>query len=272
MKIIILEDKNLQRYFDLFKNRDTGKMDIRYFPAVINGIQRSTNYVKREWIQLLNNQTEKKGWCREYAATIASELRDQGMTGFVYADDKNMYVKFVEKGIPRFDMKNPPNGKGLLNSPRTRVGKKGRYNIVPFRHGAPGAQHITNMPIAVYEKAKNLDRGEIAKRYRTIGIGGSIATQGGIVKKRVHSKASRLKGKKGRSIYEGLIKTGSAKHTSYVTFRVISQHSTGWIYPGSKPMNIYDTIEKKVQPVVKKILSESLKADAVGALKFIGKG
>jgi hypothetical protein len=272
MRVFAIEDKNVQRFFNLFRERKTGKMDVRYFPGVVQSIQRATNVVHKEWISLLNKQEKKKGWCRQYAETIGYELRNQGMVGYVYADDKNMYVRFIENGIPRFDMKNPPNGRGLLNSPRTRMGKHGKYNIVPFRHGSPGAQHMRNLPIAVYEKAKNLNKGDIAKRYRTIGIGETLTLKGGSEKKRIHSRSRGLKGKRGGSIYEGLLRAGSPRHTSYVTFRVISRRSTGWIYPGSPPMNIFSTVEKKVSPIVNKIMKEGFKADIEMGLQYMKRG
>ena len=263
MRVFVIEDKSFQKYFDLFKDRKTGEMDIRCFPGVINGIQRATNYVKKEWIETLNAQQEKKGWCREYAKTIETELQNNGMVGIVEADDKNMYVNFVEKGIPRFDMK-----KGLLSG-KNAAKHGGKFAIVPFQRGTPSAQHLSAMPIRIYEQVKKIDKRDIARRYRTIGIGANLNAS---TKKRIHSKGFGLKRASKKSIYEGMLKVGSVGHTSYMTFRIVSKKSIGWIYPGSIPIKIFDTVEKKVEPYVKKFMEEGLKSDTDAGLQYLERG
>jgi hypothetical protein len=49
--------------------------------------------------------------------------------------------------------------------------------------------------------------------------------------------------------------------SSYMTFRIMSEKSSGWIHPGIKAMNILkETIERTRQPVLM-MLSEAAKQD-----------
>jgi hypothetical protein len=225
------------------------------FPGLTNSIKISANMIQKEWIQTIQKSTAKKGWKNEYVRAIHINFENE-LNAEVYADEDNKYVNFIENGVKRFDMK-----PGLINGPKSRQGKNGRYNIVFFRKGVPGTQHIQTMAQTTYKKIGQLSKEEVVKRYKTVGVGDKIQMKTKTVKKRTKTKTSKSP--------EGLQKIGSRGHSQYGNFRVVSQKSSGWIYPGVPPVKIYSIVARNIKPRVKKILQEGLTLDIKSGLEYL---
>lgn len=229
-----------------------------YFPGLTNSIKISANMVKRKWIESVKKAKTKEGWKIKYINSININFENE-LNVEVYADENNKFVNFVETGIKRFDMKDPPKGKGLLNGPNSRQGKNGRYNIVFFQKGVPGTQHIQTMgddepsSQAIYKKINQLSKSDIVKRYKTIGISKKIQMKSKTVKKRIKTKTSKGPG--------GLQKIGSPRHTQYGTFRVVTKDSPGWIYPGVPEAKVFSLVARTMKSKVKQIMKEGLILD-----------
>jgi hypothetical protein len=225
------------------------------FPGLTNAIKISANMIQKEWIDTIQKSTAKKGWKSEYIRAIHINFENE-LNAEVYADENNKYVNFIEDGIKRFDMK-----PGLINGPKSRQGKNGRYNIVFFRKGVPGTQHIQSMAQTTYTKVKKMSKDDVIRRYKTVGIGEKIQLKTKTVKKRVKTKTSKGPG--------GLQKIGSRGHSQYGTFRVVSQQSSGWIYPGVPAIKIFSLVSRKVKPTVKKIMQDGLILDIKSGLEYL---
>lgn len=167
---------------------------------------------------------------------------------------------------------------GLLNGPRARINAKGEpYNIVAFRHGTPGSER-NPMPVSIYSFARRLTASETLGRYRVVGVMMDAMGVSGAVRQKAYSRfASRLPAGLARRIskehaadpYAGMVKTGGPRHSQYVTFRVVSKKSTGWIYPGVPASPVFKSLEGKVRPRVRAILQEALARDLEGGLNYV---
>ncbi|MHB1418287.1 MAG: hypothetical protein ACYCX4_01680 [Bacillota bacterium] len=185
-------------------------------------------------------------------------------------------AKWIEDGYASFDMKT-----GLLNGPKSRPLKdgKGRYNIVPFRHGTPTSNgqaraHLPTMPKDVYETVKQegiyRDPGNPftgAQLGQQSKMSGMINLQA-ILRSKEEVMSSNYTWKVG--LYEGMRKIGKPGHTQYLTFRVVSTprvHVTksgkmlhlgsdpnSWIHPGLGPNPIVEAVYKFALPKVEEMI------------------
>lgn len=164
----------------------------------------------------------------------------------------------VENGKAPFDMK-----PGLLAGPNAKMGKSGRFNTVPFRHGTPGTTGKrvgTPMPItglsakdkpvsAIYVAARKLSPSLEGSGGKTIW-GGRTGDFGG------YGIQTQLPVKGGRpgaytfkaSPYAGMVKTaktyGKATQNQYTTFRRVSENSNpnSWWHPGLQAKHLAERV------------------------------
>jgi hypothetical protein len=153
------------------------------------------------------------------------------------------YAEAVEKGTPERDMK-----ECLPNAKKARRAKNGTlYLIIPFRHSTPGATAtgMQPMPQRVYQMAKELTRMRIKGRRSELAVTPAIGPRQMITRLK-YSKWTHEGQSKGLTThqleeagmaysdirkYTGLYKFGSRGQSHYITFRVLSQKSRGWIIP-----------------------------------------
>lgn len=158
---------------------------------------------------------------------------------------ENKTAEEIETGRPARDLK-----RMLRTSSKTKISKKGLlYLIIPFRHGTPGnGAHAPAMPSDIYKIVgdKNFKKSKVlSSSYSHVGnaIDGSAAL---INWTRLYQWGSRLgagnapkaKDHHATDIYAGMMRfdtsTGKSKSSSYLTMRVMTERSTGWII-GAKP-------------------------------------
>jgi len=149
------------------------------------------------------------------------------------------YAEALEEGSPASDMK-----KMLATSSKVRISKKGKkYLIIPFRWDTPGAVRREGRPMG--ESVHDFMRGIQAST--VIGWGQRMGGPPGKrkpVAQRVYSWGERLSGENLSSIgihgikkrhMTGMVKMqnksgkGGGKHSQYLTFRVMTEDSNGWI-------------------------------------------
>ena len=175
-----------------------------------------------------------------YADSIQVEYDPNGMGARIYSDDP--MATPIETGIPARDMKT-----ALNTSAKVRVAKNGkhagqRYLIIPFRHNTPGNDaHAQAMPSAVYDQAKQMTKsavkGQIAMRS---GLNASNVRSKGplMTMRKTYSWGDRLKGPDIPKRFAGMVRfntsSGGQNSSSFVTFRVMGEWSSGWIIP-AKP-------------------------------------
>lgn len=174
----------------------------------------------------------------------------------------------IENGRPAKDLK-----RMLDSSPKVRQGKKGRYLIIPFRHNTPKATALAPaMPRGVYAQAKRLAPSTI------IGDGTRVSGTGAMdVKTRQYltvpqqkyawggslpaGLAPKLKPSHAADPYAGMKRfdttTGKAKSSAYLTFRVMSEHSAGWIVPAKPGLHLARDIAREVNKAVEDGIKEA---------------
>lgn len=179
-------------------------------------------------------QIEQSG---PYAARVWSEYR---------------YAAEIENGRPAYDMKAM-----LRTSSKTRMGKKGVYLIIPFQHT------VKSMPQAVYTAAKALAPSKIT------GTGTRISATGHVVAQHTYLWGGRLKAGAVPQMlrrHAGMVRFGTstpgAARSGYLTFRVMSANSTGWIRPPQPGIRLLEQVVEALRPQ-----AEAAFAAAIGSIQ-----
>ena len=193
-----------------------------------------------------------------YLASIKREMTSP-LSAHIWTDWDR--AEQIDAGIPARDMKTM-----LQTSARTRISKKTgqKYLIIPFRHGAAGANTLSKaMPPAVYQQAKRLSMSSIVGKTTRIGGTGKVVPQAKYQwgSRLQHGLDSNSKHKSDH--YAGMVRmntsAGGAKSSSYLTFRVMSESSSGWIYPAREAKHWGRHLQEVLTPLLEKSIAESLR-------------
>lgn len=196
---------------------------------------------------------ERERYADSITWKMTGPLRGEVAAGY----DKSREIEF---GRPPRDLK-----RMLDTSAKVRVNKRGqRYLVIPFRHNTPGfTGHSTDMPEHVYLQAKNLKASKVTgMTTRLSGTGAwDLATKGPMrVKQATYAWGGRLaagsmgpnpKGRVDRfaGMYRFAETSGSAMKSTYMTFRVMSEASKGWVVPAQPGLNIAKGVIDAMRPV-----------------------
>lgn len=205
-----------------------------------------------------------------YAASIHWKMTGS-FSAEVWSDYR--YAEEIETGRPARDLK-----KMLDSSLKVRVSKKGkRYLIIPFRHNTPGHTATgPDMPKHVYQQARQLAPSTITGQTRRPSGTGAYDIKSRrllTVNQNTYSWGDRLaagsmgpnpRGKVDR--FAGMVrfertKQNGAKESSYLTFRVMSEDSKGWIIPPRPGLYIVRDVVVRLQPLAEKVFGEAVKRD-----------
>lgn len=184
---------------------------------------------------------------------------DSIMHGYVSTDYQR--ADSIEDGAPPWDMK-----PGLINGPHAKA--KGKYTIVPFRHGTPGTTgtHFPAMPNDVYGMAKQLAYRNHPERGKDSSLGNMSAWHPPQVKMNIIPIASSADKsltylsyrpyKWTTSKFSNMVRAGTKNHTQYLTFRTVSVNSpaNSWWYPATPPNPVRESVVSQVRTEVEDIL------------------
>lgn len=182
------------------------------------------------------------------------------------------YAEEIDNGRPPRDLK-----KMLDTSLKVRVTKSGkRFLIIPFRHQVPGADAIgQSMPDAVYELARQMAPSTV------VGMGRRVSGTGAMdIKTRKAITVPQRKYVWGDSLqapitmpqrgvapnrYTGMRRfetsSGAQKSSLYLTFRVMSESSRGWIVPAKPGLHLVKGVVDRLQPLAEQAFAEAVKRD-----------
>lgn len=195
-----------------------------------------------------------------YVKTVTYRMTGD-FTAVVESDYK--YAQDIETGRPARDLK-----KMLDTSMKVRTTSKGtRYLIIPFRHNTPGnAAHAKPMTAEVFKQAKMLSPSTITGHgRRASGTGAwSLQTQSpATVRQRTYSWGERLSGANIPRNQQGMVRmntgTGGKKSSSYLTFRVMSEKSKGWIIPAQPGQFLAKKVSEDMQPLAAAAITEAIR-------------
>lgn len=260
---------NLKITFDLSAQAQAASMlNKETFPLLNQAVRAVAQQMTINWQKSVYAAKLWSGEKDAYAKSI-----NWTMTSDFMADVEATYDKAseIETGRPARDLK-----KMLGTSLKVRVSKKGsRYLYIPFRHNTPGNDaHAPAMPTNIYRLAKDMAPSMIVgKTKRPSGTGAfDVKTKKLLmVPQNKYSWGSRLpaglapklKEHHKTDIYANMYRfqtsTPGAKHSTFLTFRTMSEHSQGWIIPSQPGQYIAKGVVEALKPLAQKAFAEAIK-------------
>ena len=260
-------------------------IDRHIFPLLHEAVDAVAQKTRAVWMKDIQRAKLWSGEKDAYASSIT--MRPVGDFGAVVESDyKNALA--IENGRPAWDMK-----RMLDTSRKVRRTKDGRrFLIIPMRHNTPGNNALANdMPQAVYQAAYELDPSRVvgvAKRLsgemtsihpqwgtralkKQTPFASSLATK---APRMVRQRQYKWGGKLDTSQIEGLSDAmkkrynnmyrfdrrtpGGKRYSAYMTFRVMMEGQTGWIYPAQPGLHIVQNVVTKMQPLAETFFREAI--------------
>ncbi len=236
-------------------------LNLQLESAIRQAVQTTALTAYTAWKESINQSTGLWHPIKDrYMASINIRFDPDGMGARIYSDDP--MAEPIETGIPARDMK-----RMLDTSLKTRVVKNGkhtgqRYLIIPMRHNTPGnVAHAKAMPDAVYEQAKEMTKSVVTRlgfRQNQLGVrglSGARTHQLLQVRSREYKWGDRLDGPDIAKRFKGMVRfntsSGGQKSSAYLTFRVMSEWSSGWIIPAQPGRYIVKGVSDAAQAMLK---------------------
>lgn len=240
------------------------------FPRLAEAVKMVAGQVQADWVEGVQKAKLWSGEKDAYAASIKWKMTG-AFTAEVWSDYQ--YAQEIETGRPARDLK-----RMLDTSLKVRLTKKGkRYLVIPFRHSTPGANATgPSMPAHVYAAARKLKPSSvIGQKQRLSGTGAfDVKTRRMLtVNQNVYTWGDRLdagsmgpnpRGKADR--FAGMVRfsttsPGGKRSSTYMTFRVMSEDSKGWIIPPRPGLYIVRQVVDRIRPLAGQIFTEAVKRD-----------
>lgn len=249
-------------------------------PNIEAAVARAADFVMATWQQAVLGNTPVAGMrpltvniqLRQiYANSIALNTMIKGggtISQRVIATAK--IAEQLEKGSGPWDMKPM-----LLGGPKARMGKHGRYNIIPFRHGTSQASgsnsNFPTMPKDVYQQARQL-KASLRAGKKTAWGGRTTGTEAAHPAGRNATTHEPHKAGK----YEGMVRVektyAKATQSKYLTFRVVSDNSPAgsWIHKGYPAHRIAEAVTTYCRPAIEKMVTEAAQLDLQDTILSMG--
>ena len=212
-------------------------------------------------------------WIGERQAYMASiETRQISAYEWEIVSDYK-YSEDIESGRPPRDLK-----RMLDTSMKVRLTKTGkRYLIIPMRHNTPGnSAHAPAMPAAIYAEASELKSSRITGHGRRLsGTGAHSVTtkQPFKVRSRKYAWGGRLSSDLAPKLaahhrtdpYAGMVRMKqSTGGSTYMTFRIMMEGSSGWVIPARPGMWIARAVAESLQRSADTDLPQAVIRDLAG--------
>ncbi len=206
------------------------------------------------------------------------------------------YAEDIETGRPARDLKRMLDTSNKVR--RTTSGK--RFLVIPFRHGTPGnGAHAQAMPAVVHSLATAMAPSRVtAMGQRPVGhtvhlspktgmtpaskqpafLSSTANKQAATTAQRSYAWGDRLSAAALKQAgadagqvkrYQGMVKMdtstpGGAKSSSYMTFRIMMEGSSGWIVPAKPGLFIAKKVADGMQPKAQAAFAAAAKASIKG--------
>lgn len=176
----------------------------------------------------------------------------------------------IECGRPAKDLK-----RMLQTSKKTRAVQSGpkkgqRYLIIPFRHNTPGNSALARaMPDSIYAQAKTLPPSRLLPP-GTVNPPQRLSASGHMVAQHSYQWGGRLQAGLAPKLkpshktdpYAGMVRfstsTPGAKSSAYLTFRVLSEKSSGWIIPPRPGLYLAKQVSDGLQSVLEDAVGQAV--------------
>lgn len=244
------------------------------FPNQAHAVKHLARAAHLRWLEYasgkraLPNGKQLQAVSGTYLSSIRIE-EDGEMRYVIYSDDPK--AEWIEEGFPAFDMK-----KMLRTSDQARVSKDGtRYMYIPFRHKTQGASVGLVMP----QVAESWWLSPTRPKASSVVTGHYLepsANSAGKTTRRTYSWGDRLTRGELEGIgidpdsqvgqrLEGMVRfqNNEDRGGQYVTFRVMSEKSSGWLMPkrdGAFPAKAaFEWVQQHYERVMRTALEEDVK-------------
>lgn len=253
------------------------------FPSLAAAVASVTHIAHRQWRAYASGAPLPDGsTIGSRSGTYLRSIQQRMLSDFsgeVFSDSP--YAGVIEQGTPARDMK-----RMLYTSMKVRVSKTGkRYLIIPFRWGTPGTNNRSGnvMSAELGAAARQLAPSRVTGQGRRVSGTGAydIHTRKLITVRqrryrwggRLDEQAMRAHDVVGRELRHaaGMVKFQSAtragsRDTQYLTFRVMTEDSTGWLAPARPGKRPARSTAKNIQPIAKKAFAAAIEADIAAIL------
>ncbi|CAB3665575.1 hypothetical protein [Paraburkholderia rhynchosiae] len=255
------------------------------FPLVNQAVRAIAEQTAANWQKEVYRAKLWSGEKDAYVKSITWAMAGH-FAAVVQADYKN--ADEIETGRPPHDLKTM-----LSTSPKVRRTKDGlRFMIIPLRANTPGNDALAqSMPTDVYTAASQLKASTIvAQSKRASGemtsmhpqwsakplkkqtpFMSSTATRGTfMVPRNVYKWGGKLDtsgianlSSADQKRYQGMVRMdnrtpGGKTYSSYLTFRVMSENSPGWIIPARPGLYLAKKTADAMQPLAEKVINEAV--------------
>lgn len=229
------------------------------YPLLAQAVEATAAEGAYRWKDAVNKarlwSVEKEGYVESISWRMTGPYSAEISAGYDKAQE-------IEDGRPARDLK-----RMLQTSRKTRVVKSGphrgqRYLIIPFRHNTPTASgegaHAPQMPKKVYAMAKGLSAsfvlppGSKKAATRLSGSGHVVAQHSYEWGERLPAGlAPKVKEHHATDPYAGMVRfqtsTGKGKSSAYLTFRVMTEWSSGWVVPAKPGLKLAEKVAGELQ-------------------------
>lgn len=250
------------------------KADAAAFPTLSYAVKAVAEAAHQQWVAYAHGAPLPDGRTiktRTNDYVLSIQVRQVGdFAAEVYSELPE--AEGIEDGMPARDLK-----RMLGTSAKTRVNKKGgKYLIIPFRHAAPGSIGST-MPPAVHGWWQAKERSHVT----SIGTRASQVMPGVQVPAYTYHWGARLKAGdlsalgvtgQGAKRMQGMVNFrrpghgGGASHSRYMTFRTMSEKSSGWIVPAKPGYHPAKVTADSLRPIAEKAFAKAVEEDLKRAL------
>lgn len=247
-----------------------GVIDEKMLPMLNQAVSAVAQQASIDWKEAVSRAKLWSGEKSAYGESITWKMTGP-FSATIESDYK--YAKEIDTGRPARDLK-----KMLDTSLKVRTTKTGkRFLIIPFRHSTPGSDaHGPSMPTSVYDLARQLEPS------RVVGTGRRLSGTGTMdIKSRKPITVAQRKYVWGGSLeappgmpklrtaapnrYTGMYKfdtsSGKQKSSAFLTFRVMSESSRGWVIPAKPGLYLVKGVADRLQPLAERAFTEAVKRD-----------
>lgn len=274
------------------------------FPHLKDALVQAGDHIRNTWIRIAESEMNRATgeYIDQLRSFAAMSYTDDGFG--VIVTNYAKHARIIEEGYAAFRLPEKVNWGG--GTPKMKWTKAGTpYLTIPFRHFTPakatgGKEGRTYrsvkqaMPKEIYEYAKQLKRSldirqpqinPVTGRVNTKTLWGGRLTpqttmprvQGGLSAGRWMTAGFYGGGAGGSpfisklslwkfSKYAGMVKTRTAGHTRYMTFRTLTPQSEGWNIPGQYGKHIAEKTRNEVAETIQQIIQTAIMRDVAGGI------
>lgn len=245
----------------------------RTFPALTAAIETVAADAQRRWVAYASGAPLPDGRrINSRTGAYARSIQMIRKSDLEYrVESRARQAQPIESGTRAYDLKQM-----LRTSAKVRLTKAGkRYLVIPFRHGTPGSVGFAStMPEHVHELARALTASRVkgtARVPNVIGLHDARTRMPVMVTRRAYTWGDRLPaGLSSKRAshhrtdpYAGLARFDApqGRHSQFLTFRVMSEDSRGWIraaQPGYWPAR---TVAREIEGPARRLFAQALAHD-----------